>query len=68
MKPAVLPENIVDSLDLIYRKRWQSLLAVDELVGDINTKLTQMSLDKNTYIVFTSDNGYHMGTSYSGIQ
>lgn len=41
--------------------RWQTLLSVDDLVERIvKTLKVQGHLD-NTYIFFTSDNGYHLG-------
>jgi N-acetylglucosamine-6-sulfatase len=44
-----------------YRKRLESLQAVDEMVGDLVDALaSQGSLD-DTYIFYTSDNGYHQG-------
>jgi arylsulfatase len=48
-------------LDEYYRKRIQSLQAVDELVESVVTKLEDYGLLENTYIFYTSDNGYHMG-------
>lgn len=48
-------------LDRLYQKRLRSLQAVDEgLVTLINTLKANEQLD-NTYIIFTSDNGYHLG-------
>jgi arylsulfatase A-like enzyme len=44
-----------------YRRRAQSVLAVDEMVGQIRRLLHERGLDRNTYVVFSSDNGYHMG-------
>ena len=44
-----------------YRKRLESLQAVDEMVGElVDTLASQGGLD-NTYIFYTSDNGYHQG-------
>ncbi|XP_053686248.1 N-acetylglucosamine-6-sulfatase-like [Sabethes cyaneus] len=61
MPPSPLPEQIVKEIDIIYRKRWQSLMAVDEMVDAIVTLLEERELMTNTYFIFTSDNGYHMG-------
>ena len=44
-----------------YRRRAQSVEAVDELVGQVRRLLRERGLDRNTYVVFSSDNGYHMG-------
>jgi arylsulfatase A-like enzyme len=59
-RPPLSPEEIA-SLDRDFRKRAQSVQAVDELVGQIRRMLKQRHLDQNTYVVFSSDNGYHMG-------
>jgi N-acetylglucosamine-6-sulfatase len=44
-----------------YRDRARSLLAVDEAVGRLVEILRGQGELQNTYLVFTSDNGYHMG-------
>lgn len=61
MPESPLPQNIIDNIDLYYRKRWQTILAVDELVEEVIEKLIEMDLFENTYFIFTSDNGYHLG-------
>lgn len=61
MKPKKLPDNVLETIDDIARRRWQSLLAVDELVGDILDALESRDLLANTFVIFTSDNGYHLG-------
>jgi N-acetylglucosamine-6-sulfatase len=48
-------------MDAGFRKRAQSVQAVDELVGQIRRLLRERGLERNTYVVFSSDNGYHMG-------
>jgi arylsulfatase A-like enzyme len=45
----------------LYIQRVQSLQAVDEMVKDIVDALEQTGQLENTYIIFTSDNGFHMG-------
>ncbi|MEN9564968.1 MAG: hypothetical protein RLZZ69_164 [Cyanobacteriota bacterium] len=48
-------------IDQLYQNRLRSLQAVDEgLVTLVNTLKANNQLD-NTYIIFTSDNGYHLG-------
>lgn len=61
MGPSPLPDKVVASLDEIYRKRWESLLAVDELVQNVYSQLKTQKLLDDTYIIFTSDNGFHVG-------
>lgn len=58
--PLLTADQIAD-IDRLYRRRLQSLLAVDELVANIVATLQAKGQLANTYIVFTSDNGYHQG-------
>ncbi len=44
-----------------YRKRVAADRAVDDLIGKLQSTLQAKGLAKNTYVVFSSDNGYHMG-------
>ncbi|MDX6652892.1 MAG: N-acetylglucosamine-6-sulfatase [Solirubrobacterales bacterium] len=44
-----------------FRRRSESLLAVDDLVGRVVKKLSARGLLENTYVVFTSDNGFLLG-------
>ena len=44
-----------------YRERLESLQAVDEMVANLVDTLKAQGRMSNTYIVFTSDNGYHIG-------
>jgi arylsulfatase A-like enzyme len=51
----------IATLDALYRKRLQSIQAVDDLVGRLEDTLRARGLLDDTYIVFSSDNGFHMG-------
>jgi len=51
-------QNVIDEG---YRKRLQSLQAIDEGIEAIVKALMASGKLDNTYIFFTSDNGYHMG-------
>ena len=41
--------------------RAQAVESVDKLIADVEATLSAEHLLKNTYIVFSSDNGYHIG-------
>lgn len=56
-----LTQEGIDFIDYLYPKRIRSLQAVDELVLNIIRTLRRTGLINNTYVVFTSDNGFHMG-------
>ena len=60
MEPHSLPKNI-STLDDIQRQRLQTLLSVDEMVEKIVSKLRNLQILDNTYVIFTSDNGFHIG-------
>ena len=44
-----------------YDKRIEADLAVDDLIGHLEAELKAKGVADNTYFVFSSDNGYHMG-------
>ena len=59
-QPLLSKADIAD-LDAQYRLRLQALQAVDEMVASVVLSLRNTGQLDNTYIIFTSDNGYHMG-------
>ena len=48
------------------RERLEAMLAVDEMVGSLVEELEAAGELENTYIFFTSDNGFHLGTHRLG--
>ncbi|KAF3033334.1 hypothetical protein E8E11_003431 [Didymella keratinophila] len=57
-----LNQTEVDYNDDWYRKRLQSLQSVDELIDSIIDRLSASpSVLNNTYLIYTTDNGYHIG-------
>jgi N-acetylglucosamine-6-sulfatase len=48
-------------IDRQFRARAQAVQAVDRLIAGIEDTLVARGLARNTYIVFSSDNGLHMG-------
>ncbi len=48
-------------IDRQFRKRVQAVQAVDRMIGRIEAMLVAKGLAGDTYIVFSSDNGLHMG-------
>ncbi len=57
----------IDRIDNIFRNRLRCILSIDEMLGKIRTVLEQTGEAKNTFIIFSSDNGYHLG-DYSMLQ
>lgn len=54
-------QSNVDYNDHFYRSRLRALQGVDELVNQVVTRLANAGILDNTYIIYTSDNGYHIG-------
>ncbi len=48
-------------IDTGFRKRVQAVQAVDRMIGQLRAALANAGVGSNTYVVFSSDNGYHMG-------
>src|SRR3954452_23402896 len=59
-RPALRPDEI-SALDTEFRKRAQSVQAVDEMVGQVRRLLRQRRPGRNTNAGFSSDNVYNMG-------
>lgn len=51
----------VEYNDEFYRSRLRALQAIDELVEGVVKLLDDHDVLENTYIIYTSDNGYHIG-------
>lgn len=51
----------IQNLDELYRQRVRSMQAVDEMIARLVETLEGLEQLQNTYIIFTSDNGFHMG-------
>jgi arylsulfatase A-like enzyme len=58
--PALDPKQIA-RMEYLYRNRLESMLAVDEMVGRLIDALRESGELDNTYVFFTSDNGFHVG-------
>ena len=56
-----LTNPTISDLDVLYKHRLQSLLAVDEMVASIVAELINLNVMNNTYVIFTSDQGLLLG-------
>ncbi|RUS76004.1 hypothetical protein EGW08_016249 [Elysia chlorotica] len=56
-----MPVDVIKIIDENYRLRHRTLLSVDDMVEGVYNKLKDMDLLDNTYIFFSSDNGFHLG-------
>jgi arylsulfatase A-like enzyme len=57
----LLTDAQIAAIDREYQARLESLQSLDEGIGRIVDTLAARGELDNTYIVFTSDNGYHLG-------
>ena len=57
----LLDASQIANMDELYRQRIRSMQAVDEMVVRLINTLKETGKLDNTYIIFTSDNGYHLG-------
>jgi N-acetylglucosamine-6-sulfatase len=56
-----LTQTQIDTEQKLYRQRLRSMLSVEDLLKQIIATLEQTSELNNTYVFFTSDNGFHQG-------
>jgi N-acetylglucosamine-6-sulfatase len=54
-------ETVESFVDLLYRRRLATLQSVDDLIEEVVDRLEELGELDNTYIIYTSDNGYHLG-------
>ena len=54
-----LNQTLIDYHDEFQRSRLRALQSVDEMVGALVQSLAKKNLLENTYIIYTTDNGFH---------
>ncbi|KAI9848176.1 MAG: hypothetical protein M1837_000850 [Sclerophora amabilis] len=55
-----LNDTVLDYNDYFYRSRLRALQAVDELVEGVVQQLDDLGILDNTYIIYSTDNGFHI--------
>jgi len=61
LEPYELTKTDEANMDRDFRLRVQDVQAVDDMITALRATLVAAGIADNTYIVFNSDNGYHMG-------
>ena len=56
-----LSQAEIDDMQTLYRERLRSMLSVEDLLEQTIATLQETGELDNTYIFFTSDNGFHLG-------
>ena len=56
-----MSKALINGSDTLWAHRLRTLMSVDDMIHDIFDLLTEKQALDNTYIIFTSDHGYHLG-------
>jgi arylsulfatase A-like enzyme len=56
-----LHKHAIQGTDEGFRDRVRMVQSVDEMVGRLRQTLAAQGLDRDTYVIFGSDNGFHLG-------
>ena len=56
-----LSDKKISKMRRLHQKRLASMVSVEDLLKDVVAELSKTGELDNTYIFFTSDNGYHLG-------
>ena len=56
-----MSDETIKKVDEMFRDRWRTLLSVDVMVDKVVAALKHYNMLDDTYIILTSDNGFHMG-------
>jgi arylsulfatase A-like enzyme len=56
-----LTQKWIRQIDQQFRNRVRSVQAVSRMIGQVRSLLKSEGIAKNTYVVFASDNGLHLG-------
>lgn len=58
---AQMNDSVIEISDASYRARLQGLQGVDEIVADVVAMLEKKGILDETFIIYTTDNGFHLG-------
>lgn len=61
LPPNPLPDNVISKVDEFWRQRWRTLMSVDDMVAGVVKAIANKNLLNDTFVLVTSDNGYHLG-------
>jgi N-acetylglucosamine-6-sulfatase len=56
-----LSPHYLRAIETAFRKRAQSVLAIDDLIARLRAAVAAAGVARDTYVIFSSDNGYHLG-------
>ena len=60
-QPRKMSSATIKKVDEMFRNRWRTLVSVDTMIDKVIQALIQYKMIDDTYIILTSDNGFHMG-------
>ncbi|KAF2144358.1 uncharacterized protein K452DRAFT_344391 [Aplosporella prunicola CBS 121167] len=61
-KLPLLNQTQIDQSDRLFRRRLESLQGVDDIVDDVVQMLKDKGVIEETYVIYSTDQGYHLGT------
>ena len=56
-----LTTAMVGDVDSLMKRRWGVLLSIDDLVAGLHKAVEDAGVMDNTYFLYSSDHGYHLG-------
>lgn len=59
-------QTMVDGFDDLYRRRIRCVAGLDDMVGELISALERHGILENTHVIYTTDNGYHIGQHRMG--
>lgn len=57
----ILDEKAIADEDMLMRDRWGTLFSIDDMVVGVADAIKELGIADRTYMLFTSDHGYHLG-------
>jgi arylsulfatase A-like enzyme len=57
----LLSDDEISQMDLLYQHRLGNLAYIDDMVANLIQKLEDRGIADNTYVIYTTDNGFHIG-------
>ncbi|KAH7141773.1 arylsulfatase [Dactylonectria macrodidyma] len=57
-----LNSSQIGEIDHLYQRRIEALQSVDDIIEDVVKMLEDKGVIDNTYIIYSTDQGYHLGT------
>ena len=57
----MIDEKCANYVTTSFKNRWRSLMSVDDVIAETVQLVEDEGLADNTYFLYSSDHGYHLG-------